>query len=136
MKTLALMNMGWPELIIILFIFVFLGLPAILSYIVLNRIPEAHRKQQPALSFLLLIPVFSLAWQFFVYPKISESLKSYYKEKENKPSGDMGAAMALTVCICSLATFVPMIGPLVGLVGLVALIIFFIKVFSLSSNLT
>lgn len=87
------------------------------------------------MSFLLLVPLFSLIWQFFVYPKISESLKSYYAQSESRPSGDMGASLALTICICSLVSFVPFIGHYAALAAFVVMIIFFVRVFELSRNL-
>lgn len=132
-------GIGAPELLVIClalaFLVTLLAIPATLSYIVLKRIPEPHRKQKPELSFLLLIPVFSLVWQFFVLPKIAESLQSYFAERADRPAGDMGASLALWCCICSILGFIPILGILAGLASFVLMIIFFAKVFGLTDNL-
>jgi ABC-type bacteriocin/lantibiotic exporter with double-glycine peptidase domain len=105
---------GSSELIVIcllafLFIIPFAILPAILSYILLDRVPPEHRQQNPGLAFLLVIPVFSVIWAFFVYPKISDSLRSYFVSQGEDP-GDCGRSIALATCICSACTIVPILG--------------------------
>ncbi len=110
-----------------------MAIPAVLSFVVLNRIPEAHRKQTPAMAFLLLIPLFSLVWAFFVYPRIAESLKSYFDSKGDTSRGDCGAQLALWLCISSIASFVPFIGMFSGIASLVLMILFFVKAFELSA---
>lgn len=128
-------NISFPELIIIFFVLTLMAVPAILSFIALKRIPERHRKQKPAMCFLLMIPFFSMVWQFFVYPRISKSLQSYYCEQESRPPGDMGASLALWCCICTVLGLVPVLGLFAGIASLILMVMFFIKVYGLSRNL-
>lgn len=44
----------------------------------LKRLPPEFQKQNPANVWLLLIPVVRQVFNFFVYPKITESYKAYY----------------------------------------------------------
>jgi hypothetical protein len=118
--------------LIIGFLFLLMAIPATLAYVILNRIPESHRKQSPGLCFLMLIPIFSLVWQFFVYPKISESFKSYFATHPNPPQGDFGAGIALWCCVSAILSFVPVLGVFAGLASLILLIIFFVKAFELT----
>lgn len=111
----------------------FAAIPAILAFVVLNRIPPAHRKQEPALAFLLLIPFFSLVWAFFVHPRVADSLRSYFDSRGTHPHGDCGADVAMWLCICPIASFVPVLGLLAGVAGLVLLIVFYVKAFELSA---
>jgi ABC-type Fe3+ transport system permease subunit len=102
--------------------------PAILAFVALDRIPAEDRKQDPALALLLLIPFFSLIWAFFVYPRISASLESYFSRRGDRSNGDCGRSLALVFCICSLI-------PFVHIVALICIIIFFVKVFSLTGKI-
>ena len=128
----GVMLFGGYELIIIMVImflvFPIWIIPAILSYIVLERIPVEDRKQNPGLALLLLIPVFSLIWAFFVYPRISSSLESYFARRGDRSEGDCGRTVAIVLCICSLI-------PFAQIIALVCIVIFFAKVFSLTGRI-
>jgi hypothetical protein len=124
--------------IIVIFLCVYLllaGIPAALAFEVLSRVPKANRKQEPALAFLLLIPVFSLIWVFFVHPKVAESLRSYHISIGNHSVGDCGASVARWVCICSVCSHIPLLGILAAVATLALLIVFYIQAFSLSGNI-
>jgi hypothetical protein len=114
--------------IVLLFIFPLWIVPAILAYFALDRIPPEDRKQDPALALLLLIPLFSLIWAFFVYPRISASLESYFARRGDRSEGDCGRSLALVFCICSLI-------PFVHIVALICMIIFFVKIFGLTGKI-
>ena len=130
---------GIPELAIILTILgvvLLLGaVPAILAFVVLSRIPPQFRKQEPGLAFLLLIPLFSLIWTFFVHPKVAESLKAYYDAQGPHAYGDCGGTIALWLCICSVCTIVPVLGSCLGLAALILLIVFYVQAFQLSAGI-
>jgi hypothetical protein len=69
-----------------------------------------------------------------VYPKISDSLRSFFVSRGEDP-GDCGRSIALATCICSACTIVPILGIFAGLAALVLLIIFFVKAFDLSGRI-
>jgi hypothetical protein len=105
MLTLGMIGFGGGELLLLAligFIFPLWIIPAILAYFALERIPVEDRKQEPALALLLLIPLFSLVWAFWVYPRIAASLESYFSRRGDRSVGDCGRTLALVFCICSL----------------------------------
>lgn len=134
----AALGLGSSELVLVLLIVLmivpFALLPAILSFVLLGRIPAEHRKQEPGLAFLLIIPVVSVIWAFFVYPRISESLQSYFASRgENR--GDCGRKLAMATCICAVCSIIPLLGIVAGLAALVLMIIFFVKAFELTGQI-
>ena len=72
-----------------------------------QRIPEAHRKQQPAMVWLLLIPCFNLVWNFFVHPRLADSYKSYFDSVGKQDVGDCGANLAKIYCWGCVVSIVP-----------------------------
>ena len=125
-------DLGGAELLIIMAILSFVIplwiIPAILAYFALERIPVQDRKQDPAMALLLLIPFFSMIWSFFVYPRISSSLESYFARRGDTSVGDCGRSVALVFCICSLI-------PFIHIVSMVCMIIFFVKVYGLTGKI-
>jgi hypothetical protein len=135
----ALFGLGLPELLVIACILGVLlllsAIPAVLAYIVLNRVPPQFRKQSPGMAFLLLIPIFNIIWSFFVHPKVAESLQAYFNAQGSQAHGDCGGALALWLCICGACSFVPFIGLFAGIAGLVLAILFYVKAFDLSAKI-
>lgn len=134
----GLFGLGGPELLLISFVLgllVLAALPAIFAYVVLERIPAQYRRQTPALAFLLLIPFFALIWNFFVHPKVAESLRAYHDAQGHHPHGDCGASIARWVCICCAGSVIPLVAMATGPAALILLIIFYVKAFSLSAAL-
>jgi len=135
----VMFGLGLPELLVITMILstllVFAAVPAILAYLVLSRIPPQFRKQDPGMSFLLLIPLFSVVWNFFVHPKVAESMKAYFDAQGPHTYGDCGGSLALWLCICGACSFVPLLGLFAGIAGLVLMIVFYVKAFELSARI-
>src|SRR5436305_313793 len=50
-----------------------------LLYNAQNAIPPQFRKIEPGMIWLLLIPLFNLVWNFFVYLRIPESYQAYFQ---------------------------------------------------------
>ena len=70
---------------------------------ILSRIPREHRKQEPPLVWLLMIPFFSALWGFLVYPRISESFDSYFRSKGRQEKTGAGLAWAYCVAVLLMA---------------------------------
>lgn len=94
----------------------------------LNRLPAQYRQQQPGMVWLLMIPLFNVVWNFFVYPKISASYKSYLDSKGYQNHGDAGMNLALAYCILAIFCFIPYLGACVGIAALIVLIIYLVKI--------
>ena len=91
------------------------------------RIPRQYRQLEPGMVWLLLIPCFPIVWNFFVYPKLAESYQRYFWEQGRTDVGDCGQSLGLWYSICTVASIVPYIGAIPGMIGLVLLILFLVK---------
>lgn len=100
-----------------------------------NRIPEQYRRQTPGMVWLLLIPCFSIIWNFFVFPKLAESFKAYFDDQGPHNEGDAGGNLAMAYCVLNCCSFIPYIGCLAGLAALVILIIMLIKFVGLKDKI-
>lgn len=103
-----------------------------LHYSCLARVPAEYRKMEPWQVWLLMIPIFNLAWNFFVYQRIPESYQAYFAAKGITGVGDCGKNLGLWYAICVIGPFVvPCVGSILGLAALVLMIIFIVKEFEL-----
>ena len=135
-----------PDEAIIVAILVALGLAIVLSLALglainivicvmlhkcLTRIPTQHRKMELWHVWLLLIPIFSLGWNFFVYLRLSESYQSYFAEHGRADVGDCGRSLGMWYAICGVAILAPCVNTAAGPAGLVLLVMFHVKAFEL-----
>lgn len=98
-----------------------------------KRIPPEHRKIEPGKVWLLMIPLFHLVWNFFVYPPIALSFDSYFKARGETVESPLKLAKML--CWVAAAGFIGglipclgvIVGPLCGLGALVLLIMVLVK---------
>ena len=101
-------------------------------YKVFNRVPVQYRVMEPGLVWLLIIPCFNLVWNFFVFIRLSRSLKRYFNSVGNQAVGDCGEGMGLGYSICEVARLIPCVGIMVWVVALVLVILYLVKVNQLS----
>jgi divalent metal cation (Fe/Co/Zn/Cd) transporter len=109
-----------------------IGIAVLVFYILtlqkaLNLAGPRHQKMQPAMVWLMLIPLFNLVWHFFVVKNVSESIKSWATEKGAKVD-DAGYTIGLVACIANACGLVPLVNLIAGPVGLVCMIIWWVKV--------
>ncbi len=97
----------------------------------LARIPTEHRKMELWHIWLLLIPLFGLGWNFFVYLRLPESYQSYFAEHGRANVGDCGRSLGLWYAICGVAILAPCVNSAAGPAGLVLLVMFHVKAFGL-----
>lgn len=109
--------------------------PAVTAFAALSRVPPQYRKREPWTSFLLLIPVFSLIWAFFVHPKVADSLRAWAEAARETRRGDCGRSLAVTFCSCSCIAAIPLLGFIAIPVGLFSFVAFYIKAFSISARI-
>lgn len=93
----------------------------------LKALPAEFRKQEPNMVWLLMIPLFNLIWNFFVYLKIAESYQAYFAAQGRTDTGDCGKQFALVYCILAACCIVPYLNVLAGLAALVFLILVLVK---------
>ena len=101
----------------------------------LKKLPQEYQKMTPGLVWLLLIPVFSLVWNFFVVLKLSASFRSYFAAKGKTDVGDCGKMLGLAYAIIAALSFLFStaggMGNWLGLAGLILLVLYLIKVMNL-----
>jgi hypothetical protein len=122
-----------PELFIILGVVLFVALlisavVCYLLYITQKAVPPEHRKIEPGMVWLLMIPLFNLVWNFFVFLRIPDSFQSYFYSRGRTDVGDAGKNLGLWYSICSLLVWIPCLGNIAGIAALVLLIMFLVRV--------
>jgi len=93
----------------------------------LNLAGPSHQKMQPAMVWLMLIPLFNLVWHFFVVKNVSESIKSWAVEHGQRVD-DAGYTIGLVACIANCCGVIPVLNLLAGPAGLICFIIWWVKV--------
>ncbi len=97
----------------------------------LLQIPAEHRKMEVWHIWLLMIPLFGLGWNFFVYLRLPESYQSYFAEQGQTDVGDCGRNLGMWYAICGVAILAPCVNTAAGPAALVLLIMFHVKTFEL-----
>ncbi len=100
----------------------------------LKRLPPSFRKMEPPMVWLLLIPCFSLVWNFLVFPKVSESYSAYFAAQGRTDVGDAGRGIGLAYAICVACSIIPCVGYVTGAASLVLLIIYLVKITGLKNQ--
>jgi hypothetical protein len=101
----------------------------------LKRLPKEFRKMEPGMVWLLLIPCFNMVWNFFVFPKISESYSAYFAVQGRNDVGDAGGRLGLAYAICVPCGLIPCVGYVASLAALVLLIIYLVKITKLKNQI-
>lgn len=99
-----------------------------------EALPERYRQLSSGLVWLLIIPIFNLVWNFFVFPKLSASYQSYFTEQGDTSVGDCNKTLGLVYAILAVCSIIPCIGIIAGLAGLVVLIIYLVKMNELKNR--
>ena len=100
-----------------------------------KAVPAQFRQMDPNLVWLMLIPLFNLVWNFFVFPKLSKSYELAFQAQGDSSAGNCNAGLALALAITWACVIVPCIGMFAGLAALVILIIYLVKMFDLKAKL-
>ena len=111
---------------------------AVICYFIsswLSKVPAAHRKMEPGMVWLLMIPCFPIVWNFFVFLRVPESFKSYFDAQGRTDVGDCGRSIGLAYAICVACSFIPLVNYITGPASLVLLIIALVKFNELKNKL-
>ncbi len=101
----------------------------------LKRIPAAHRFQEPSMVWLLLVPLFSLYWNFKVFPAVAESFQHYFFSRGIADVDDCGEQLARAYCILCLISLIPCVTLLTYPAALVMVILFLVKADELNKRI-
>lgn len=129
-----LLEMPGPREVMIVFIFLGLLLIPKIFFIItlqstLQAIAPENRKMPLANVWLLLIPIFSLAWNFIVVNNMADAIKAELAAKqihtaEARPAYDLGLAMCILDCIC----LIPIVNFLAGIGAIICWILYWLKI--------
>ena len=126
---------GLAELIIILIItgaiiFALYLLLRILYIYTLYRALQAteqYHSTAPGLAWLLLIPVFSLVWQFYILEKLTQGIKGKF-DANGRECGDAAYSIGLACCILGCVNFIPYLNFLALLPYIGVWIVYWVKI--------
>lgn len=124
--------------------FIIIGIGAFVSMIFyllflqrsLEFMAPENRKMEPGMVWLMLIPFFSIGYQFVLVGKLADSIKAEQisrgiRSSEARPAYGLG----LTMCIMTCAAVLPYIGTLVAIAALVVWIVYWVKISNLVKEL-
>ena len=121
-------------------IFVLIGLVVMIFYILtlqkaLNRCAPENRAMEPAMTWLMLIPCFSLVWHFFVVLKMAKTLGAEFQKRGIAEETEPGKTLGLIMCILGCCACIPLVNYLCGPAALVCWIVYWVKIAGFSSKL-
>lgn len=123
-----------PELLGIIGAIVAVAIVVLVLYLLnlqhtLKEVSEHNRQILPGRVWLMLIPLFSAGYAFYLYPKISESLRLEFEERENPQTGDYAKNLGLALAILGAVSIlnINVLDSLVDLANLIILIVYWVK---------
>jgi hypothetical protein len=121
------------HLLIIFFIFGLFLIPAIFYLLTLqnalSKCAPMSRTMDPAMVWLMLIPVFHLIWGFFVVMALGNSLGNEFRRRGIPcPDPLPGQSIGMAMCICACCGIIPLINFLAGPATLVLWIVYWVKI--------
>ena len=84
----------------------------------LSAVAPHNRAMEPAMIFLIFIPIFGLIWYFIVVTRISESLEREYRERRLPIDGDFGRMLGIVAGALNLTCVLAPIGLICGIMHL------------------
>ena len=112
-------------LVVVLGNFAFLLVICGVLFAALRTIPPGHRKMHPALVWLLIVPLFGLFWNFYVFINVAESFRAYFQSR-GRDVGDAGRTLGFATALVWLSVICLKIIAVVPTVILV--VIYLVKV--------
>lgn len=102
----------------------------------LNRCSPENRAMPPENVWLLLIPFFSLIWQFIVVGNVAKSLAAEFKKREIQvEEAEPGKSIGMAYCILNVCAIIPFVGFLAALAGLICWILYWVKIDGYSAKI-
>ncbi|MDF3026373.1 MAG: hypothetical protein K0S23_680 [Fluviicola sp.] len=95
----------------------------------LKECDPKNRQVPPGNVWLMLIPLFNYVYGFILYPKISETLRREFEDRNSPQSGDYLKVLGILMPSMNVAGLlpIPLIKVLVGLGGLVVFIMYWVQ---------
>lgn len=100
-----------------------------------SRCAPQNQVMSPGLVWLLLIPLFTLVWHFFVVLNLAKSLGQEFRERGILGDPQPGKTIGLIMCICAACGMIPYLGILTALAGVVLWIVYWVQIADFSRRL-
>jgi hypothetical protein len=100
-----------------------------------KAVPVQRRQMTPGLVWLLLIPLFGLIWNFFVFPKLSGSYKTCFEAAGDSTAGTCNSGLAWAYPILCVVMYIPLVSVIAGPAALVVVVAYIVKMFELKGRL-
>jgi hypothetical protein len=135
-------GIGAGEMLVVMFVGIVLtaSLIPMIFYLLtlqktLSRCSPERRAMEPGLVWLLLIPLFSLVWHFFVVSNVAKSLQGEFEKRQIGIEPSPGYSLGLPMCILNACAVIPLLGILAWLAGTVCWIIYWVRIAEFSRRL-
>lgn len=106
-----------------------------LLYSAQQKVPAEHRKMDPPMIWLVLVPLFGIVWNFFVAIRVSDSFKSYFASIGRPEVGETEKMIGLGWAIAVACCVIPCVNLLALPVALVLMVLFVLKINTLAKQL-
>ena len=100
-----------------------------------KKVPPEFQVMKPGMVWLLMVPLFSLVWTFFVAIQIPDSFKAYFDAIGDQSEGDAGKSIGLAWAICTALAIIPYLGACIAIGALVCMIIFIVKISNMAKRI-
>ena len=102
----------------------------------LQQVRPDHRDLEPGQVWFVLIPIFSLYWNFVITSQIPSSLRREFRERGMGDRGDdYAAGIGKWYAICVVCCLVPLVNYIAGPAAFILWIIFWVKMAGYSKQL-
>ena len=103
---------------------------------ILRKCHPQSRTMEPGMVWLLLIPVVSIVWNFFVITALAKSLGNEFRLR-NVPTGDYepGKSVGIGMAVCGACSIVPFVNFVAIPAHLILWIIYWVKIAGFSKTL-
>jgi hypothetical protein len=101
----------------------------------LNRCAPENRAMQPAMVWLLLVPLLNLVWGFIVVINMAKSLGAEFQKRGIAEEPEPGKKLGMIMCVLFCCSIIPLLGMLASLGGLVCWIMYWLKIAGFSKKL-
>jgi len=101
----------------------------------LNKCAPENRAMQPAMTWLLLVPLVNIVWSFFVVINMAKSLGAEFQKRGIAEEPEPGKKLGMIMCILFCCGIIPLLGMLCSLGGLVCWIMYWLKIVGFSKKL-
>ncbi len=89
-------------------------------------VPAEQREVEPALAFLLVVPIVGTLLNFLIQPAVARSYRRWYAAHGLTSEGDCGESLAWWYALASVCAWVPCL-PFAGLAAIVIQVLYLVR---------